>query len=90
MSRSATYWARHPDSPLARACSDVGAVRVSDTLRADIAHRVSTTDLRRAYALGVISATDGLLPDVHQHDSGLWPDLSPADYLAEWITTAGQ
>lgn len=90
MSTAVDYAGRHSDSPIALACSTVGPVRVVDNLRADIAHGVSTRDLRRAYALGVCSASSGFAPDVHQHDSGLWPDLSPADYLARWIRTALQ
>lgn len=88
--RSVDYAALHRDSPVARAVDVVGPVRVTDSLRADIAHRVSRRDLARAYGLGVCSATAGLAADQHQHASGLWPELTPADYLAEWITTACQ
>lgn len=84
--RGYCYSADHPDSPLAQAWDVCGAVKVTDSLRADIAHCVDRHDLRRAYALGLISKQSGQPADVHQADSGLWPTLSPADYLAEWIS----
>ena len=85
---AADYAHKHRDSPIAKACSDVGPLMVTDSVRADIVHAVSLSDLRRAYALGVCSASHGFAADVHQTYSGLWPHLSPADYLAEWVGVA--
>lgn len=84
------YAHKHRDSPIAKACSDVGAVLVTSSVRSDIAHGVSRRDLARAYGLGVCSASHGFPADVHQHASGLWPELSPADYLVRWVETALQ
>lgn len=84
--RGYCYSADHPTSPLAQAWDVCGPVKVDDRLRADIAHCVDRHDMRRAYALGLISKQSGRPADVHQADSGLWADLTPADYLAEWIT----
>lgn len=80
----------HRDSPLAKACADVGAVLVDDSDRADIAHRVGRHELARAYGLGICSKVHGFRPDVHQTYSGLWTNLAPADYLAQWISTGLQ
>lgn len=80
----------HRDSPLAKACADVGAVLVADSDRADIAHAVGRHELARAYGLGICSRVHGFRPDVHQTYSGLWTSLAPADYLAQWISTGLQ
>lgn len=93
-SRAATdagaYAHKHRDSPIAKACGDVGPVQVTSTVRADIAHACGRHELARAYGLGVCSVSHGFAPDVHQHASGLWPELSPADYLVRWVETALQ
>lgn len=78
----------HPDSPIARGYDIAGPVNVPAD-RADIAHSVSVSELRRAYSLGVCSATRGLAPDSHQMETGLAPQIDNAsDYLAWWIGQA--
>jgi hypothetical protein len=89
--RRGAYSARHPESPIALAWDTSGPVHVADHLRADIANAVGRRDLQRAYGLAIISASAGLEPDVHQHETGLWPDIAhPADYLTTWIRTGLQ
>lgn len=83
--RRGAYSARHPDSPIALGWDEAGPVRVG--YRGEIAHAVSSSDLKRAYGLAVCSST-GEAVDVHQSITKLWPDLTPADYLVKWIRTA--
>lgn len=90
-SRQFAYSAQHPLSPLALAWDVAGPVLVTDNLRADVAHAVSKTMWKRAYALGLISTDHGAQADRHQTYSGLWLDLvNPADYLVKWIETGCQ
>ena len=44
---------------------------------------------RRAYGLGLISVSTGVVADEHQVETGLWLDdcQNPADYLVRWIVT---
>lgn len=89
--RQFAYSAQHPLSPLALAWDVAGPVLVTDNLRADVAHAVSKTMWKRAYALGIISTDHGAQADRHQTYSGLWLDLvNPADYLVRWIETGCQ
>lgn len=82
------YSARHADSPIALGWDIAGPVHVPDHLRPDIEYMVGRRELRQAYGLQIISASGGLEPDVHQVETGLWPNIShPADYLARWIVT---
>lgn len=83
--RAADYAVVHAASPIADAARKVGAVRLADRMRPEIEHAVSTRDLRRAYGLGILSATTGLAPDVHQQESGLWADVEESEYLVRWI-----
>lgn len=90
-SRQFAYSANHPLSPLALAWDVAGPVLVTDNLRADVAHAISKTMWRRAYALGLISTDHGAQADRHQTYSGLWLDLdNPADYLVRWVETGCQ
>lgn len=85
MSLNAAYSAVHPDSPIARGWDIAGPVRVGD--KSDLVHAVGSTELRRAYGLGIISASSGLPADVHQVETGLRLDLvHPADYLVWWVS----
>lgn len=90
-SRQFAYSANHPLSPLALAWDVAGPVLVTDNLRADVAHAVSRTMWRRAYALGLISTDHGMAADRHQTFSGVFQDeANPADYLVKWIETGCQ
>lgn len=84
---AADYYHAHRDSPIALACGQVGAVTVSEAIKPEIEHAVGPRDLRCAYGLGIISRLGTCPADVHQHESGLWPDVTPDEYLVRWIST---
>lgn len=90
--RAGAYSARHPQSPIAAAADQVGAVLLADRMRVEVEHVFGVRELRRAYGLGVLSAdaTVGVAPDQHQVLSGLWPELNEDEYLVRWVGLALQ
>lgn len=87
-SMGACYWHSHPDSPIAEAAGGfAGALKITERIRPEIEHAISSRDLRVAYGLGIISTSQGCDPDVHQHATGLWPDVTEDEYTVRWIMT---
>jgi hypothetical protein len=86
LTTAANYALRHGTSPIASACWAYGPVSCSGSARVELDGRIGARTLRRAYAAGIIVADGAGVPDVHQQESGLWPDLTADEYLHRWIT----